>query len=407
MNSESVSEMKKRRRGTGRIFLRGGINWISYCVDGKERRESAHTDDYDKAERLLNRRIVEMEDGRLPAKSKERKRTVDDLLDNLVKDYTARKKRSASAVPSHLIWLRKALGDSRAASVTKAELTHYVLDRRAAGDAESTIRKHLQLLGQAYRLQKAIPMPDFPQRPKPAVRDVLIAPAEQQRLIAALDDECDRQMAEFYFATGWRGLEIRGLQWPYVRRESDVIRLIEENSKTGEPRDFPLTGKVAEIIARREAKRLPFCPYVFHHNGKPVAYRTWLKKFKQAAIRCGLGSYDPKRPKRHRYVGVKPHDSRRAFCIETMDAVGDSQIVRALSGHKSNTIFERYRIVKVETLKRAIEKREQYVAQRAANRKVVSLVERRNFLGQFSDNLDGEPPKPHAESEFLQATDIP
>jgi integrase len=407
MNSASAGQTKKRRRGTGRIFLRGGIYWISYCVDGKERRESAHTNNYDKAERLLNRRIVEMEDGRLPAPAKQRKKSIDDLLDDLVRDYIERKKRSASAVPSHLIWLRQALGDKRAASVTKAELTQYVLDRRAAGDAESTIRKHLQLLGQAYRLQKAIPMPDFPQRPKAAVRDMLIAPAEQQRLIAALEDECDRHMAEFYFATGWRGIEIRGLQWPYVRTESDVIRLIEENSKTGEPRDFPLTGKVAEIIARREAARLPFCPFVFRRHGRPVSYREWLERFERAAIKCRLRSYDPKRPKRHRYVGVKPHDSRRSFCTEAMDAIGDSQIVRALSGHKSNTIFERYRIVKVETLKRAIEKREQYVAQRAANRKVVPLAERRNALGQFSDNSDGETRNPNAESEFLRVADIP
>jgi hypothetical protein len=56
--------------------------------------------------------MVEKEDERLPAKSKERKRTVDALLNELVKDYAARKKRSASKLPSHLKWLRKEPGAS-------------------------------------------------------------------------------------------------------------------------------------------------------------------------------------------------------------------------------------------------------------------------------------------------------
>ena len=67
MSTQSTNqERRKRKRGTGRVFPRRGILWISYCVDGHERRESAHTDDREVAEALLNRRIVEKEDNRLP-----------------------------------------------------------------------------------------------------------------------------------------------------------------------------------------------------------------------------------------------------------------------------------------------------------------------------------------------------
>jgi integrase len=365
----------------------------------------------DKARKLLQRRLVEKEDERLPAKSKERKRTVDALLDELVKDYTARKKRSATKLWSHLKWLRKELGNQRAGSVSKSDLTQYILDRRAAGAAESSIKKDLQLLGQAYNLQTAVPKPQFPQRPKSAVRDRLVAPSEQARLIAAFDDETYRDVARFYFATGWRGLEIRSLRWEDVRHESGVIHLVEEFSKNGEPRDFPLTGRVAEVIARREAERLPFCPYVFHRgDGKQVVYRTWLKKWKWAAIKAGLGTYDRNRM-RFRYQGISPHDARRSFCTEAMNAVGDSQIVRTLSGHKSNTIFERYRIVRTETLARAIEMREEYVATKEPSQtaKVVVLAEHRNShnVALKSHNSGDELPKAHAEWRSVNGADNP
>jgi hypothetical protein len=58
-------------------------------------------------------------------------------------------------------------GGKRAGSITKSDLTQYILDRRAAGAAESSIKKDLQLLGQAYNLQTAVPKPQFPQDRSP------------------------------------------------------------------------------------------------------------------------------------------------------------------------------------------------------------------------------------------------
>jgi integrase len=232
-------------------------------------------------------------------------------------------------------------------------LTKYVVAQREAGFAGNTIGKELRLLKQAYRLHKAIPMPDFPQS-----RDVLIEPAETERLCAAFTDSAHRAMAEFYFCTGWRGNEIRSLRWENVR--DDTIHLVEENSKTGETRDFPLAGKVCEILARREQQRLPFCPWVFHRNGKPISYKPYLRAWRRATIAAGLGP-------------VNPHDCRRAFVTSAVDSGIDPQVARTLSGHKTNAVFERYRIIKTDILKTAIEQREQYVEGRANQRKIIPL----------------------------------
>ena len=49
---------KKRSYGRGRIFRRGAIWWVSWCHNGKERRESSTSSNETIAKNLLNRRLV-------------------------------------------------------------------------------------------------------------------------------------------------------------------------------------------------------------------------------------------------------------------------------------------------------------------------------------------------------------
>lgn len=158
--------MSREQWGRGSVYQRAKRFWIRYPDgSGRQRRESAGKDE-EKARRLLERRLVEVEDDRLPAKSKEPKRTVNDLLDALEADYVARKRRSAHNLVSVMKPVRELLGDRRAASISKDDLTRYILDRREAGTAEETIGRQLRHLGQAFRLQEAFPVPKFPEIPR-------------------------------------------------------------------------------------------------------------------------------------------------------------------------------------------------------------------------------------------------
>ena len=51
-----------RKRGSGSIYKRDGwdVWWIKYHRHGRPFRESTHTSDYRKAERLLNTRLAEI-----------------------------------------------------------------------------------------------------------------------------------------------------------------------------------------------------------------------------------------------------------------------------------------------------------------------------------------------------------
>jgi integrase len=355
---------KQRPRGAGRIFRRHNKLWIAYCINGKERRESAHTDDYEKAEDLLNRRIFQLQDGKLPAPSRQRQASVNGLLDALRNHYVAHT-RSARTFQATVKPLREFMGERRANSITTADIDAYIIAMRKQGYGEETIGGQLRRLMQAYRAQDVISIPRFPKMPHGQARDVLIEPADQQRLIEAFDDECFADMAEFYFVTGWRGKEIRGLQWGHIRGQS--IRLVAENSKTGAARDYPLVGKVAEIIARRAVKRSLVTPHVFHRHNKPVAYDTWIKHWHIAVNKVGLAGLKP-----------VPHDSRHAFATEAVDAGIDPQVVMALGGWKTSSMLNCYRIVTASTLARAIVQREQHVTDQAVGKdNLVVLAERR------------------------------
>ncbi len=47
-------------RGDGRVFKRGEKWWISFYVDGREQRESAKTNDEEKARKYLRAKLKEV-----------------------------------------------------------------------------------------------------------------------------------------------------------------------------------------------------------------------------------------------------------------------------------------------------------------------------------------------------------
>jgi integrase len=380
----------ERKRGEGRTFRRGRIWWVAYCIDGIERRESSGSEDERVADKLLERRLFELEEGKTPVRAKERKRTIADLCDALEADYAARKCDSAHNLKSVLRPIREALGFRRAANVSTADLSRLIVTLRDQGYADETVNRTMRCLRQAFGLQSAIRIPKFPPLPHGRPRDVLVTPDQQRALLAAMDDSDYCDAVEFKFETGWRGGEVLSLEWPDIRH--DTIRLKAQNTKTEEPRDYPVEG-VAEIISRRRAVASRVTGRVFHKNGKPLSYECWRHRLYQAAVKAGLGSFDANGCN---YQGPKLHDSRRSAGTELIDSGVDPQVAMLLLGHKSDSMLRRYRIIKAETLAKAVRRRQAYVEQqRTANSNVVSLDARR--VGQLSDNSDEQPRKANGE----------
>ena len=84
--------MTRRVRGLGSVYQRGGTYWIKFYVDGKAKRESAHSEKEAVAVRLLKRRLEELSAGRyVPDAGKV---TLGELLTMLGVDATAKGNRS-------------------------------------------------------------------------------------------------------------------------------------------------------------------------------------------------------------------------------------------------------------------------------------------------------------------------
>ncbi len=130
------------------------------------------------------------------------------------------------------------------------------------------------------------------------------------------------------------------LRWADV--DQAEIRFRAENVKTKEARVFPIVGPLADLL-KGQPRRIA-CPFVFaglRQTG--VVAGSFELAFRTAARAAGLGYRTP-------------HDLRRSFA-RNMDRRGMRQsVIMALMGHKTASMFNRYRIVPEEELRESIER---------------------------------------------------
>jgi integrase len=177
-------------------------------------------------------------------------------------------------------------------------------------------------------------------------RQGFLEPADFERVVAHLPADL-RDFARFGYSSGWRKGEVRRLTWPDVDRAAGRIVLRREHSKNGEPRLLPLLGELAALIERRWTARehqasdgtTALSPFVFHRSGAPVG--DFRKAWATACDEAG-GS------------GTLFHDLRRS-AVRNMDRAGVSQsVAMALSGHKTASVYRRYRIVAEDDIRHAL-----------------------------------------------------
>ena len=281
--------------------------------------------------------------------------TLGALSDAYLQDYQVRQFRSVSTARGRVAHLAAFFGrDAHAAAITTDQIHQYQLARRAAGAATGTVNRETSALhrmctlavhwgwfdtvpGFPDRLRENPPRQGFFEHPEYlAVRAYLPAPWQD--------------ILDVAYYSGWRKNEILGLTWEEIDEAGGVIRLSPSRSKTLVGRILPISQPIAEALARRQARRDPNSPLVFHRDG--IHVRRWRTAWRTACQTAGVQT---------RFL----HDCRRTAARNLIRASVPERVAMLMTGHKSRAIFDRYNIIHEQELLDAGDQLVAYLAQRA------------------------------------------
>ena len=353
-------------RGDGTVFKRQDSSrwWIQFCVRGKVCREVGGRTEAE-ARKRLKARIREIQAGRFVGLDQER-RTVNEELDSYGKWFEAQGKKSITTTRAHLKPIRADFGDRSIVSLRPNHFEEYRDARLRAGKTKRTIDHELGSLRAALRRaqkeERLSRVPFIPMfgRAADVVRQGFVE-RETFEAIAANLSELVGDIARFAFLSAWRRGEILGLRWEWVDRAAREIRL--PDSKNGKPRVLPLEGQLWILIERRWAARhyerpngeTSLSALLFHRGGRPIAdfRKVWRAACEKANVPATLF-----------------HDLRRSGIRNLVRAGVPVAVAKKISGHETDSVFDRYNITSIEDQRAALRVTEAYLEGQAGESNV-------------------------------------
>lgn len=336
--------MGRSSYGSGTIFQRGQIWYVSYWADGHQIQKSSKSTKRGDAVKLRDELIGKKTLGELRNPLLDRV-TCGELLKDFLEHSEANLKQSTVRIWKYIVNgnLIEFFGHRTARSITTDVLKSYRRKRRAEGRSETTCNRELSLLRIAFNLgrkctpPKVTSVPYFPMVKEENARQGFLTDEQYFKLRDALPDELKPLCITAYF-TGVRLGELLAWKWDQVDFEQGFVTLRAEATKSGHSRVVPiLEGDMKRwlLCAYRHANG---CECVFHRDGEPIKKfrRSWMKACKAAGL-----------------PELKFHDLRRT-AVRNMRRAGVSQVVRMrISGHRTDSMERRYNIVDVEDMKSA------------------------------------------------------
>jgi len=388
-----------RLHGDGRVFLRGKRYWISYYHRGREIRESAKTTDETKALKFLRQRMKEVGADQLGAKRfipGLDKIHVNKLLTTMETAYRRNNGRSLPSYLSHLKPIREFFGDMRAVDVDASGIDRYIDNRIYDGRANATINRELDKLRRAFSLagergELSVTL-YVPKLKEAGARQGFFERPELEAVVSNLPRD-RRDFTRFAYLVGWRKGEIRSLGWTDIEYDARILWLRGERAKNGEPRRIALEGELRDIFDRRwKARRYTvqgvehISPLVFHRKGKPIGdfRKAWGRACYKAGLPCtvhyrrdGRGDVLLSQEGEPLIEKIESealfHDLRRTAVRNMVRAGVDRVVAKAISGHRTDAIFDRYNITSDDDLKDAVLQIDTYVRSQPVKRQIRGL----------------------------------
>ena len=148
--------------------------------------------------------------------------------------------------------------------------------------------------------------------------------------------------------------EVLALKWEHIDWDHDTLRLDPGTTKNDEGRTVPMAAEVRAILERWQVltlKKWPHCPWVCSYRGSGI--RQIRRAWKTACKRVGL-------------EGRLFHDFRRSAVRNFIRAGVPQAVVKKISGHKTDSVFNRYNIVSPADLVEATQRLSKYIEEKAS-----------------------------------------
>ena len=368
----------RRPKGTGSIYQRpdSAVYWLKYSRHGKPYRESSHTTDKRKAERMLKVRLSEITTGTFIGPQAE-KIKVSELAEDFLREYRINERKSIDdATARWNLHLKPYFGHRKAIDVSSELISRYVDARQQEGAKNATINRELAALKRMFRLgqqstpAKVLRMPHFAHLRENNIRKGFLEDSQYRKLVAGTD-LWFRTLVECGRTYGWRVSELVTLKVGQVDLAQRVIRLDPGTTKNSDGREVFMTDAVHHLLSGCVAGKSAEEAVFSRPNGRAV--RDFRDAWEKACINAGVGQHlcqkcatpvtdgapcGECRTKRTKYSGLIFHDLRRTAARNLRRAGISETVIMKIGGWRTRSVFERYAIVSRGDIVEAMQKLE-------------------------------------------------
>lgn len=355
-----MAGMSTRPRGMGRLFRRGDAGNWQFWIDGRRVR-TPHSDKR-AAEVWRRTYLAEAANGSRTVGAENA--TVADLLDLVERDYQRTSKASVAAMASRLKRLREELGSIRLLDLRDEAIEGYADERLRQGRklksgktkpvAPSTVNRELEVLRRALHLGARHTPPLIARPPRVAmldesrnVRTQTISHDAYKKVCAALPN-AERWLCVLAYHMGWRLGRLREMTWEQVDFEGGVIYAPDHQRDGKQVGTAPIYGdmQAALLEAWRSASSVKAATVIHRPDGAAVVdiRKAWAKATRAAGCE-----------------GLRFHDLRACAVSNLIDAGVPQLDAMKISGHQTDSMIRRYRIVSPKQLRSIGQRVEAYL----------------------------------------------
>ena len=352
---------KRRTKGSGsleRDKRRPKSNWTMVWTDanGLRVKQSSGTTDKTEAERILRQRLKGVEDG-VPVAAQKGTLTLGAALDAVVANQEAEGRKDIASTHQRIRHVLRIFSPRRLlVRISTEHLRTYSRRRKREGAANATVNRELAVVRRAFTLAVHDRTLDYAPHvemfKETNVRTGFFNRADVVALVAFLPPVL-ADLAWFAFLSGWRKREMLDLQVQQVDLDAGVVRLERGTTKNGDARELTLYPELREVVERRMASIAELrehgiiCPYLFHwpvgHQRAGLQVRGHYEQWRKACTAAGL-------------PGRLLHDQRRS-AVRNMNRAGIARgVAMKITGHKTESIYQRYDIVDTEVMREATDR---------------------------------------------------